>query len=49
MMIYSEPKHLGAIVIYFIVNFNVLKKNYYALVGGMKEWISASTLCLVTL
>jgi len=44
MIVYSEPKHVGAIVIYFNVNFNVLKQNYCALVLTIKEGISDSTL-----
>jgi len=39
MMVLSKPKHVEAFVIYFIVNFNVLKQNYCALVGVIKEWI----------
>ena len=37
MMVYSEPKHVGAIV-YFNVKFNVLKQNYCALAGVIKDW-----------
>jgi len=36
-MVQSKPKHVGANVTYFHVNFNVLKQNYCALVGVIKE------------
>jgi len=39
-MVYSKPKHVGAFVIYFNVNFNVLKQIDCALVGVIKDWIS---------
>jgi hypothetical protein len=39
-MVYSKPKHVGAFVIYFNVNFNVLKQINCALVGVIKDWIS---------
>jgi hypothetical protein len=31
---------MGAFIIYFNVNFNVLKQNYCTLVGIIKDWIS---------
>ena len=40
MMVQSKPKHVGANVTYFNVNFNVLKQNYCALVGVIKDWMS---------
>jgi len=33
-----KPKYVGAFVIYFNVNFNVLKQIYCALVGVIKDW-----------
>jgi hypothetical protein len=37
MMVYTKPKHVGAFVVYFNVNFNALKQNYCALVGVIKD------------
>jgi hypothetical protein len=39
MMVKSKLKHVGAYVIYFDVNFNVLEQIYHALVGLIKDWI----------
>jgi hypothetical protein len=44
MMVLSNPKHAGAIVIYFNVNFNVLKQIYCALVGVIKDQTIVVTL-----
>jgi len=38
MMVLSKPKHVAEFVIYFIVNFNVLKQINCALVGVTKDW-----------
>jgi len=43
MTVQSKPKHVGAIDIYFNVNFNVLKQNYCALVGVIKDWTDLSS------
>jgi hypothetical protein len=40
MMVQSKPKHVRAFVIYFDVNFSVLKQIYCALVEVIKDWIS---------
>jgi len=37
MMVQSKRKHVGTFILYFNVNFNVLKQNYCALVGVIKE------------
>jgi len=42
MMVQSKPKHVETFVIYFNVNFNVLKQTYYALVGVIKDYIAHS-------
>jgi len=39
MMVPSKSKHVGTFVIYFNVNFNVVKQIYCALVGVIKDWI----------
>jgi hypothetical protein len=47
MMVQSKPKHVGAFVIYFNVNFIVLKQINCALVGVIKDWITSE--CTVQL
>jgi hypothetical protein len=37
MVVELKPKNAEAIIIYFKVNFNVLKQNYCALVGVIKD------------
>ena len=44
MMVYSKPKHVGAFVVYFNVNLNVLKQFYCVLVGLIKDWILRNVL-----
>ena len=41
MMVQSNPKHVGAFVVYFNVNFSVLKQIYRELVGVIKDWITS--------
>jgi hypothetical protein len=38
MMVLPNPKHVGAFVIYFNVNLNVLKQIFCALVAGLEDW-----------
>jgi hypothetical protein len=40
MMVQSNPKHVRAFIVYFYVNFNVLKQICCALVGVTKDWLS---------
>jgi len=40
MVVSSKQKNVRIIVIYFNVNFNVLKQNYCAMVGVIKDWMS---------
>jgi hypothetical protein len=35
-----KPKHVGAFIVYFNVNFNILKQIGCALVGLIKDWIT---------
>ena len=39
-----KPKHVGAFIIYFNVNFNILKQINCALVGLIKDWITQAHL-----
>ena len=34
-----KPKHVGALTVYFKLNFNILKQINFALVGLIKDWI----------
>jgi hypothetical protein len=34
-----KSKHVGAFIVYFNVNFNILKQINCALVGLIKDWI----------
>jgi hypothetical protein len=34
-----NPKHVEAFIVYFNVNFNILKQINCALVGLLKDWI----------
>jgi hypothetical protein len=34
-----KPKHVGAFIVYFNVNFNILEQINCALVGLIKDWI----------
>jgi len=38
-----KPKHVGKFIVYFNVNFNILKETGYALVGVIKDWINSTT------
>jgi len=42
-----KPKHVGAFIVYFNVNFNILKQIGCALVGLIKDWITSE--CTVQL
>jgi hypothetical protein len=42
-----KPKHVGAFIAYFNVNFNILKQINCALVGLIKDWITSE--CTVQL
>jgi hypothetical protein len=35
-----KPKHVVALIVYFNVNFNILKQIYCALVGLIKGWVT---------
>jgi len=35
-----KPKNVGAFIVYFNVNFNILKQIGWALVGLIKDWIT---------
>ena len=42
-----KPKHVGALTVYFKLNFNILKQINFALVGLIKDWITSE--CIVQL
>ena len=42
-----KPKHVGAFIVYFNVNFNILKQINCALVGLIMDWITSE--CTVQL
>jgi len=42
-----KPKHVGAFVVYFNVNFSILKQIGCALVGRIEDWIKSE--CTVQL
>ena len=39
-----KPIHVGAFIVYFNVNFNILQEIGCALVGLIKDWITAGAL-----
>jgi len=38
-----KPKYVGAFIVYFNVNFNILKQINCALVGQIKDWITSES------
>jgi hypothetical protein len=46
-MVQSKPKNVGAIVICFNVRYIVLRENYCALVGVIKDWMRLKMLHLI--
>jgi len=42
MMVFVKPKHVGAFIVIFNVNFNILKQFKRALVGQIKDLTGTS-------
>jgi hypothetical protein len=40
MMVWLNPKHVAAFIVYFNVNFKILNQTGCALVGVIKDWMS---------
>jgi len=44
-----KPKHVGAFIVYYNVNFNILKQIDCVLVGLKTDWIHLEICCIVSM